>query len=34
MMTGKTHVEKKHPQISFGRLADYMAASEQSVEVS
>lgn len=26
----KTHVEMKHPQFSLGRLADYMAASEQA----
>jgi hypothetical protein len=25
----KTHVERKNPQISLARLADYMAASEQ-----
>jgi hypothetical protein len=29
MITAKTHVERKRPQISVGRLADYMAASEQ-----
>ena len=28
-MTIKTHIEKKRPQISVSRLADYMAASEQ-----
>jgi len=26
----KTHVERKSPQISLARLADYMAASEQA----
>lgn len=29
MNDGKTHTEKKTPQISLNRLADYMAASEQ-----
>lgn len=28
-MTTKSHIEKRHPQISVSRLADYMAASEQ-----
>jgi hypothetical protein len=26
----KTHIERKQPQISLARLADYMAASEQA----
>src|SRR5271166_6358984 len=29
MTAAKTHVERKRPQISVSRLADYMAASEQ-----